>query len=471
MKTASMKPPAIPPLLDCRYLRPGLRLAVAVSGGADSVALLRALAEAAPGIGLVLSAVHVHHGIRGASADADAEFTAALAAQLSLPFRLHRVDTPTHARKRRETLEEAARNLRYTWFHELLAAGEADAIATAHTLDDQAETVLLKLLRGAWTEGLSGIHPVLTSQPGQILRPFLEVRRAEIEAWLRSLGQEWREDESNQDTAFTRNRIRHELLPVLTEYNPQIQTQLASLATIARDEEAYWQTELTRILPGLLLPGRAVRGGGRAVSTHPEEDSLGIEVERLRLLSSAVRRRLLRAAAKQLGCGLNFEQTERLMALCEPSPPSGRARRETLATGLTAERTPRELRLLRTPLDAASRAELPDPLPKLALPIPGELTAEAWNLFLETTLTRAAAPLPPATLRPPHPDDRVHLRYTRGPRRLKEAFERLRLDSSQRRNWPLVEWQGRIVWMKDAVLEPDPDLPFHIAARPLPQKS
>jgi tRNA(Ile)-lysidine synthase len=448
---------------DRRHLRPGMRLAAAVSGGADSVALLRALAGAAAEMGLVLSVAHVHHGIRGAAADADAEFVAALAERLGLEFRLHRGDVPARARELGETLEEAARNLRYGWFRELLAAGEADAVATAHTLDDQAETVVQKLLRGAWTEGLSGIHPVIACPRGVILRPFLGLRRAEIEAWLRSLGQDWREDESNQDTSFTRNRVRHELLPRLAEFNPQIQAQLASVAAISRDEEAYWQTEMARLLPGLLLPGRAVRGGGRSVSTNPDEGSLGIEVERLRALAPAVRRRVLRAAASQLGGVLNFEQTERLMTLCEPALPSGKARRETLTSGLMAERTPRELRLVR---GAGEPGGAQAPLPERELPIPGELADEAWEIHLEAVLTGAAAgPFASAKVRSPQPGDRVHLRYTRGARPLKDVFERLRIDPAQRKRWPLVEWEGRIVWMKDAELEPDPGLPFRITGR------
>lgn len=330
------------PQLHRTLLRPGMRLAVAVSGGADSVALLRTLLLAAPEIGLVLSVAHVHHGIRGADADSDAEFVAALAAEYNLVFHRHDVDTPMSAQVNRETLEEAARKLRYEWFGQLLASDEADAVATAHTLDDQAETVLHKLLRGAWTEGLSGIHPVVAQPKGAILRPFLNTRRSEIEAWLRSLNQSWCEDATNADTAFTRNRLRHHLLPELATYNPQIHTQLAHLATVARDEDAYWQTELGRILPSLLLPGKPARGGGRASSTDPNEAVLALEIERLPA-SPAVRRRILRAAARQLGAALNYEQTERLLAMCGANP----TRRQTLTAELHAERSPRELRLVR----------------------------------------------------------------------------------------------------------------------------
>jgi tRNA(Ile)-lysidine synthase len=330
------------PELNRASLRPGMRLAVAVSGGADSVALLRVLVEAAPEIGLVLSVAHVHHGIRGAEAAADADFVAKLAAEHGLAFHRKDVDAPAAARANRESLEEAARNLRYGWFGELLGADVVDAVATAHTLDDQAETVLHKLLRGAWTEGLSGIHPVLKQPRGMILRPFLGVRRAEIEAWLSRIGQPWREDASNADVAFTRNRLRRELLPALAAYNPQIYGHLANMATLARDEDAYWQGELVRNLPQLLLPGKPVRGGGRAASTNPMETSVAVEIQRLPG-SAAFRRRILRAAARQLGVSLNFEQTERLLAMCGPNP----ARRQTLTSALRAERSARELRLVK----------------------------------------------------------------------------------------------------------------------------
>lgn len=328
--------------LNRSLLRPGMRLAVAVSGGADSVALLRTLLDAAPEIGLVLSVAHVHHGIRGAEADADADFVSALAAAHGLRFHRREVDVPSAARQRRETLEEAGRKLRYAWFEDMLATGIVDAVTTAHTLDDQAETVLHKLLRGAWTEGLSGIHPMLAHPRGAILRPFLSVRRAEIEDWLGIIGQRWREDATNADRAHTRNRLRHELLPALEAYNPQIHMQLANLATLARDEDAYWRAELTRILPQLLLPGKPARGGGRAASTDATETTVALEIEHLPA-SPAVRRRILRAAARQLGAALNFEQTERLLAMCGAHP----TRRQTLTATLRAERSPRELRLVK----------------------------------------------------------------------------------------------------------------------------
>lgn len=461
------------PAVERRHLLPGMRVAVAVSGGADSVALLRALVEAAPETGLVLSVAHVHHGLRGAEADEDERFVAELAERMGLAFYQHRVDTQGAARERKQTLEEAARELRYGWFRELLAQSKADAVATGHTLDDQAETVLHRLLRGAWTEGLSGIHPVVACARGMILRPFLGARRGEIEAWLGVLGQAWREDATNAETRFTRNRIRHELLPRLAEFNPRIAEQLAHMAAIARDEDIWWEAELQRVLPSLVLPGRPARGGGRAVSTHPEEGSVGMEPERLRALAPAMRRRVLRAAAKQLGCGLNFEQTERLMAMCggglraaETGGPAERrssgdgaareARRQQLTAELRAERSARELRLI---LEANGGLKVM--AEQYELRIPGEVMGLGVTLRARLLTGDAGTELPPAVLRTPKPGDRVKLRYSRGPKPLKEIFERMQVAAEARGAWPVLEWEGRIVWMQGVEVETE-GVPFGV---------
>jgi len=361
-------PPKASPLLPFsrEAIRPGDRLCAAVSGGADSVALLLLLHAANTTerdyLGVGLSAVHVHHNLRGEEADADQAFVADLCRRLEIPLHLRQVDVPAHAAATGETIEESARTLRYQVFRELLSTGIADSILTAHTLDDQAETVLMKLLRGAWTEGLSGIHPIYILPPGapnapptigKVLRPLLAISRAQIEAFLRSRHQNWRTDSSNADPAYTRNRLRHTILPLLREENPSLDQTLGNLAELAREEEARWQTELTRLLPQLLLPGKPVRGGGRSVSTAPGSQSFSIEVDRLRTLDPATRRRVLRAAARQLGARLSFDETARLLALAGflPHPtvtPRPGATLE-LANGLRAERSVRELRLFREP--------------------------------------------------------------------------------------------------------------------------
>jgi tRNA(Ile)-lysidine synthase len=426
---------------DQRLFQPGMRVIAAVSGGADSIALLRVLHHCAGELGLVLSVAHVHHGIRGAEANTDADFVQALAERLGLDFFLHRADVPFRAAQQQETLEEAARNTRYAFFRECIASGRADAVVTAHTLDDQAETVLLKLLRGAWTEGLGGIHPVVEVSGGRILRPLLATRRVEVEAYLRELGQDWREDESNRELVFTRNRVRHQLLPVLVEYNPQIAVHLAALSAIARDEERYWQNQLSSLLSQILLPGKPVRGGGRAAQGST---SIAIEVERLRRLDPALQRRILRAAVTQAGGNLDYAHTESLLSLLQGS--SGQ--HLSLPGNLVAERTPRELRV--SPMEEGDLA-----LPEYLLPIPGEVAATAFGLLFRA---EAESEKGEAIVRAWKPGDRVTLRYSRGPKKVKEVLERMRIPASDRAAWPVVIREGQIIWIRGAEVEPEQGL-------------
>jgi len=429
--------------IDTTLLKPGLRLAVGLSGGADSVALTRALVERAKELGLVLHAAHLHHGLRGEEADSDLEFARGLAAELGLPFHEARVDAGAAAKEQGETIEEAARRLRYRWFRALMASGEVEAVATAHTRDDQAETVLAKFLRGAWTEGLSGIHPVVEFAEGRILRPLLGTTRGEIEAYLGVLAQRWREDSSNRHLRFTRNRIRHELLPLLESWNPQLREHLAQMAELARDEEAWWTAEVARIAPQLLLTGRPVRGGGRASG-----EGLALDVSRLTTLPLALQRRLLRHAAEQLGAAIDFPATEALRLLAM----KGRAGQKLeLAEGLRAERTPRELRLA---IAAAGKAK-GQAVPEYAVKIPGEVTAEAFDLRLRIEISDpvVAAEGCVAVLRNWKPGDRVLLRHSSGPRKATEILERLHVTGSGRRVWPVLELDGRIVWMRGVEVE------------------
>lgn len=457
--------PASPSLpLDTALLAPGLRVAVGVSGGADSVALLRGLHQQSRELGLVLHVAHLHHGLRGAEADADLAFVRALAIELDLPFHAHRVDTASEATakpgKAAESIEEAAGRLRYAWFQDLLSKEQLDAVATAHTLDDQAETVLAKFLRGAWTEGMAGIAPKLETE--RVVRPLLAVSRMEIEAYLRALGQSWRTDSSNTDTSFTRNRIRHELLPQLEAFNPRLRMHLAQMATLARDEEAFWDVETTRIAPSLILPGRPVRGGGRA-SSGPGAEGLSLSITALAAQPVALQRRILRYLAAQLGASPDFPATESLRSLAL----SGRAgQKAELASGLRAERSHRELRLTIQPSAAIESASHSGVLAErsssvklepLTIPVPGAADAAAYGLHIEIRSSNSASAVP-ATLRPWKPGDRVTLRHSSGPKKIKEILERLRISGAGRAHWPVLDWQGTILWMQGVQLESYPGI-------------
>ena len=369
--------------LDGSLLKAGERVCVAVSGGADSTALLLALVEAnaeKEPLGVVVSAAHVHHGLRGAEADGDEEFVREMCERLGISLTVFRVDTAGRQRVESEGVEEAARELRYEALRGLMARGVVDVVVTAHTLDDQAETVVMKMLRGAWTEGLGGISPVVemgggtkantgvlrstqddgekqTTAKGRVVRPLLEVRRVEVEEFLRSRGQEWREDASNADVALTRNRVRHVLMPMLREFNPGIDALLGRTAEIAREEEAFWKAEVARVLPQVVLPGKPVRGGGRAVGTGVGEAQNAVEIARLAAMPAALRRRVVRAMVRALyaegeaGLGMSSEETAKVLAL---AGFGGYARvtgkigsRLELRGGVRVERSARELRFWR----------------------------------------------------------------------------------------------------------------------------
>ncbi|MGI4758476.1 MAG: tRNA lysidine(34) synthetase TilS [Janthinobacterium lividum] len=348
---------ALPSLaINRTLLPPGDRVCVAVSGGADSTALLLALQEQAAALGIGVSAAHLHHGIRGDEADGDLAFLRDLCQRLDVALHTEHCDVPAAAAADQESLEEAARKARLLFFDRLLATGVATSVATAHTEDDQAETVMMKLIRGAWTEGLGGISPVLQRDQGRIIRPLLGTTRQQVIAFLQARGQQWREDSTNQSPAHTRNRVRAQLMPVLRQFNPSIGSTLATTAQLARDEEARWKPEIARLLTQLSLPGKPVRGGGRAVGTAPGEQMVAFELERLRGLDVATRRRLLHTVAERLGIQLGAADIQRVLLLTGLAPadapadstvPSKPNSRLDLRGGLRVERSLRELRFLK----------------------------------------------------------------------------------------------------------------------------
>ena len=204
---------------------------VAVSGGADSVALLRALVESGPGDIVV---AHLNHQLRSDESDADTNFVQSL--YPSLPHRVESIDVVSMADSAGDNLEAAARRIRYDFLTRIARETQAEWVATAHTLDDQAETILHRLIRGSGLRGLRGIAAKRELSPGiLLLRPMLTVSRVEVIEFLQGRDQPWREDRTNLDRRFTRNRIRHELLPLLRQFNPAIAETLTRTAEQAED--------------------------------------------------------------------------------------------------------------------------------------------------------------------------------------------------------------------------------------------
>lgn len=451
----------------CRYLRErdllraGERAGVAVSGGADSVALLRLLLELRDELGVVLSVVHVNHQIRGAEAEADQQFAAELAARYSLPLHALSADTPAHAAGHHLSLEAAARELRYEHFRRLLADGVVDKVATAHTLDDQAETVLLRLTRGAGITGLAGIFPKWPGASGQsppahpgersshraaaIIRPLLEIRRVELVSYLENLKQAWREDASNLDPRFARNRVRHKVLPLLeSELNPRVRQALAETAAIARAEEDYWTAQVSRILPEVWV-GRA--GGSEGC----------LRMAELRRHPLALQRRLVRAAAESLGLRLEFQHVEEVLALAQASP--GREKQAMLPDGWRVVRRREGFQF--EPPEASQPIQNREFAYCLA--IPGEVTVvETGTVFRAVVGSispeHAGHAYDPACLpdrvrvRNWRPGDRFWPQHTAAPKKVKELLQERKIPVLQRRSWPVisgaVSGQEQVIWLR-----------------------
>lgn len=440
-----------------RLLAPGERVAIAVSGGADSVALLRVLLQMRDELGIVLSVAHFHHGIRGAEADADRQFVSELAAHFGLELHLGSGDARAFAREHGVSLETAARELRHRWFATLLANGKADKIATAHTLDDQAETVLMRIIRGTGSRGLSGISPLHTEK--KLVRPFLQSSRPEIEQYLSQLNQPWRNDSTNRDLIHTRNRVRHELLPLLEQhFNPTIRQNLSDLAEVARCEAEYWDRETKVLAARLLHPGKPSRSGrsssGKAATT------LALDLDAMQSLPLALQRQLFHHVAATFGVTLEFKH---VAELSEITGKRQKGRRVALPGGLLAVCTFRELQFsseIRDPngADYACTLRIPGEVDITVLGsvirarviTPGASgTAEGYNpaLLLDRGLLQSEL-----IVRNWRAGDRYFPAHTKAPRKIKELLQTGRLGRAlapeERHLWPVVESAGEIVWLR-----------------------
>jgi tRNA(Ile)-lysidine synthase len=442
-----------------QMLRPGDRVGVAVSGGADSLALLRILLALRHRLGVVLAVVHLNHHIRGAAADEDASFVARLAAEHDLQLHLSDVDAPEFARLERLGLEAAGRTLRYRFFAGLLRHGKLTRVATAHTADDQAETVLLRLMRGAGTRGLAGIQPERSAQPDStasgIIRPLLGARRTEIEQYLRDIYQgtvqPWREDASNRDMSFARNRVRHQLLPLLErQYNPSIVRVLSAAAEAARAEEQYWAGEISRTLP--------------AVLSGKNKDSLDVAL--LLAQPLALQRRMVRALAEAQGVQLDFEHVERVLALAAET--YGSLERVLELPGMLRVRNiERELRFERESAGAGRQPNASSKTPtwptyQYGLKVPGEVEIRELGRRIRAFLLPGGDCEPgynreqfldPLSLAPEllvrnwRPGDRFWPAHTKAPRKLKELLQERRILRPDRALWPVVVSGDEIVWV------------------------
>ena len=416
-------------------------IGAAVSGGADSVALLHALCQLYPG--REIAAVHLNHCLRGDDSDADEAFVRELAAELGCAQILRRAEVAEQARRSGENLEAAGRRARYAFFGDLLRDRRCSVIATAHTRSDQAETVLFRLMRGAGGAGLSGILP---RRDDSVVRPMLDVGRPEVIAYLQSHGLAWREDSTNADPSFARNRLRRQLLPQLREqWNPAIEAVLANTADWALEETRYWESRIDRLRGTCTMAAGAGRGGG-----------IVLDVMETRSLHTAAQRRLLHSLLVDMGTAPSFVHVEALRRLLTQRRGSG----ATDLPGLRAERSFGSVLLQRS-----GAREFPEY--ELEVPVPGfvELPAPGWGALRtsilgpqrsrslynqsETALLDWDKVPRPLRVRGWRPGDGLTPVGRAAPRKLRDLFQEHRVEGWLRPGWPVViggSGRGSLVW-------------------------
>ena len=421
---------------------PGDRVVAAVSGGADSVALARLLARLAADGRLTLAGlVHVNHLLRGAASDADEAFVAAFAREIGVPCLSARVDVAAAARVRRVSLEAAGRSERYREFDTALTALDATWIATGHTLDDQAETVLLRLLRGAGARGVSAIR----ARHGQVIRPLLECRRAELRAYLDSIAQAWREDASNTDMSIARNRLRHEVMPAIENFAPGSVKALARFARLASDDEKF-------------LADEAIKIAARVVQSDSSNGLVTLDAGALAAIPRAIARRVIRDVASKTAPGIalaapHFEAVCRLAASDKPHghldlPGLEVERRaDRLKIGPKGPVAPAALRWPERPLVVPGEVDLPEGGCAVSA---RPASNDGEDLAVEPTRVRvrAAGIMLPLLVRNRRPGDRLQPLGGPGRRKLQDLFVDRKVPRHARDGVPVItDADGRILWV------------------------
>lgn len=418
-----------------RLFKPADTLVVGLSGGADSTALLDLLTRL-PDYNLTLVAAHLNHGLRGAESDADQEFCRDLAERYSIPFEGRHLDIRVLAATDRHNLEDAGRRARIAFFDEVRTKYAAAAVVLAHHADDQAETLLMRLLRGSGMTGLSGM--AFRNRRGYV-RPLLAITRSEIEMYLHACSLKWREDASNSDTVYLRNRIRHQLLPLLEEYNPAIRSVLAATAAIIHGDES------------LLI---TMTETACAESCRVREGIVTCSVAQLRMFDLALRRRVLRHAFNQLAGTLAGVSQRHVDALCDIVDSVRPNAQLSLPHGVVAVREYEHLKLMNAG-DRECHADF-----ELLITEPGcyrlscggsitidPIAAEAFpsgSLTVHFDLDKTPFPWLVRTFRP---GDRMIPLGMSGRKKVKDIFIDRKIPLSERRQIPLVFCGNELIWV------------------------
>lgn len=423
-------------------LSKGDAVVAAVSGGADSVAMLYALWALRDELGISLIVAHLNHGIRGRDADRDAEFVEHLAFRLGLPSVIEKVDMPHLQKEMRMGMEEAAREVRYEFLEQVVDNSMANRVAVAHTADDQAETVLLNIIRGAGPDGLAGMQPVRE----KIIRPLIEVFRKDVEAYLRENGIEWRSDATNFEMEHTRNRVRLQLIPLLEkEFNPRVRESLLTLSRLVRDE-----SEVVR---------EAARRVFDEAAGYIGPEVVVLDADRLRASPVAVERRCLRMAVEIVKGDLrdvDYAQIERIVEKLRRNEkfhltlPSGR---------VYAKLAHCELRIFK-------RTQVPAVEVVREVVIPGRTEVLELDVLIETRFvashTRPESSLQAVidstslkgslVVRTWRRGDRIVPLGMTGQKKLQDVFTDKKVPRGERRRVPVLADDEKVVWVVGAAV-------------------
>jgi tRNA(Ile)-lysidine synthase len=430
----------------------GDRVIAAVSGGSDSIALAFLLRELAARDEIVLAGLaHLNHKVRGAEADGDAAFCRALADRLGVPAVMSEADVPAEAKQHGVSIEVAGRHARQSFFKEAMTSVNADRVAVAHTRDDQAETVLLRLTRGAGGSGLSA----MTARRDHLVRPLLDVARADLQDYLRGLNEPWREDVTNLDRSIPRNRIRHDVMPQLRMINAQADAALARSAEILRGDDDFLET----------LANAAFM---RCVETDTGHGKVEVNAGELVRLPAALGRRVARYALETANPSRSYglEEADELRRALAAGTGGN-------LPGLTVERFGGKVVLSNT---GARKGPSVDPL-ELRLDVPGTVEAPRgdWTLTAEGPVVLAGDPAkktpPPGAgsasqvmvdarhvgahliVRYRRPGDRLQPLGAPGRKKVQDVLVDRKVPRDDRDALPIVTTEtGEIVWVAGQVL-------------------
>lgn len=430
---------------------PGDRVLIALSGGPDSLALAHWLAGHRRELAVELRACHVHHGMRGARADQDCEFLLEWGAQHGIPLHVVRTSVPDLAAERRISVEEAGRLARYQAFARIARETGCGKVATAHTADDQAETVLFRLLRGTGTNGLAGIpeRRPLSQAAGapEVVRPLLGAWRSDIEAYVREHGLQPLDDATNRDTRYRRSRIRLELLPSLLAVAPGFKRSLVRLSQQAASEGAFLDRLASELLQQAAVPEDSGWPWARL------DRSLVLDAAELRRADPVLVRRALRLALRRVG-GYDVQVDRALLERVEAVLRGELPAVEAAGAPLTVRAGGNRLRFQTgSPIS---------PRGPLSIAAPGETSAPEWGVRVViqpspppqdprrgalAAILDEAAVAPPLRLRVPARGDRFHPLNAPGGRLLSDLFLDRRIPAAERTGWPVLEDAEGILWV------------------------